>query len=188
MGNNRTTAANSAAKTATSNAGQYGAQAAGINSTIMPTLTREAQGGGGYTPTQANNQLVAGEQGAGGANAGITGTANLQAARTHNTGALSGVLDQAARLKQQTLSNNALGVQTRSADLANQQQAGALKQLGGLYGTDVNAQLGNQRLVPEDINAATTAGTQSFGGQFLQKFGGALGQGSGSGGALAGGG
>jgi hypothetical protein len=188
MGNNRTTAANSAGQTATTNAGQYGAQAAGVNSTIMPTLTREAQGGGGYTPTQANNQLVAGEQGAGGANAGITGQANLQAARTHNIGDLSGVLDQAARQKQQTLSQNALGVQNQSANLANQQQAGALKQLAGLYGTDVNAQLGNQKLVPEDINAATTAGTQSFGGQFLQNLGKGLGQGAASGSAFGGGG
>jgi hypothetical protein len=188
MGNNRTTAANSAAKTATTTAGTLNNTAAGENAVISPVLNRQAQGGGGYTPTQTNNMLVAGEQGAGGANAGITGTANLEAARTHNAGNLSGVLDQAARQKQQTLSNNALTVQNKSADLANQQQQNALKDLSGLYGTNLNAATANARLVPEDINAATTAGTQSFGGQFLQNFGKGLGQGAASGSAFAGGG
>ena len=34
-----------------------------------------------------------------------------------------------------------------------EQRAGALKQLEGLYGTDVGAQLKAQSLVPEDIDA-----------------------------------
>jgi hypothetical protein len=153
MGASRTQTAKNAAGTATTNASGYGATAAGENAVISPVLNRQAQGGGGYTPTQQNNMLVAGEQGAGGANAGITGTANLEAARTHNTGALSGVLDQAARQKQQTLSQNALNVQNKSADLANQQQQSALKELGGLYGTNVGAQTANEKLVPEDLQA-----------------------------------
>lgn len=153
MGASRTNTAKQAAGTATSNAGSYGSDASNIGSALVPQLQKQATNPTGYTPTQQNNMLVAGEQGAGGANAGIVGQAGLTAARTHNNGALSGVLDSAARSKQQTLSQNALGVQNKQADLQQRQMDSAQKGLEGLYGTNVNAQLGNERLVPEDLQA-----------------------------------
>ena len=153
MGASRTNTAKQAASTASSTGAGYGANATQIGSSLVPQLEKQATNPTGYTPTQQNNMLVAGEQGAGGANAGIVGQAGLQAARTHNTGALSGVLDSAARAKQQTLSQNALGVQNKQADLQQRQMSEAQKGLEGLYGTNVNAQLGNERLVPEDLQA-----------------------------------
>lgn len=157
MSNSREDRAKAANDTAASTASGLGSQATNISGSLVPQLQKQATNPTGYTPTQQNNMLVAGEQGAGGANAGITGQAGLQASRTHNSGALSGVLDSAARSKQQTLSQNALGVQNKQADLQNQQQQSALKQLGGLYGEDVNADINAQKLVPEDINAANAA-------------------------------
>lgn len=153
MGKDRTQTAKTAASTATTNAGDYGTGASNISGPLVPQLQKQATNPTGYSPTQQNSMLVAGEQGAGGANAGIVGQAGLTGARTHNTGALSGVLDSAARSKQQTLSQNALGVQNKQADLQQRQMSDAQKGLEGLYGTNVNAQLGNERLVPEDLQA-----------------------------------
>jgi hypothetical protein len=152
-----TQAAQSGVNQANATAANYGGQAAGIGGTLVPALTKESTNPTGFNPNDLNSMLVAGEQGAGGANAGLTGQANLQASRTNNSGALSGVLDQAARAKTQTLSNNALGVQNENAQLKQKQQQAGLQGLQGLYGTDVGAQLKAQGLVPEDINAWANA-------------------------------
>lgn len=148
--------------TAASTGGQFGNEANRAASSLIPTLNQDINNPTGYTPTQSNNMLVAGEQGAGGANAGVTGEAGLNAVRTHNTGALSGVLDAAAQRRGQTLSTNALDVQNKSADLAQEKRASALKQMGGLYGTDVSAQLRAMGLQPEDINAQVNAGKSGW--------------------------
>src|SRR5271155_5439056 len=155
MGNSRSSAAKGAVNSANTTANNYGSSATGIGSTLVPFEQKQLTNPSGMNPTDINNMLVAGEQGAGGANAGITGTANLEAARTHNTGALSGVLDQASRNKTKQLSENALDVQNQNAKVKLGQQDEASKALGGLYGTDVNAQLKAQGLVPEDIKAWT---------------------------------
>lgn len=150
------------ARTAGSTAAGYGSQAAGIGSNIVPYEERQLQNPIGFSPTETNNMLVAGEQGAGGATSGITGQAGLQALRTRNSGALSGVLDQAARTKQQTLSQNALGVQNESARLAQQKQSQALSGLQGLYGTDVGAQLKAMGIQTGDEQAAVQAGDSGW--------------------------
>src|SRR5277367_5662392 len=157
MSNSRSTAAKGAVNSANTTANNYGSGATSIGSTLVPFEQKQLTNPSGINPTDINNMLVAGEQGAGGANAGITGQANLEAARTHNTGALSGVLDQASRNKTQQLSQNALGVQNENARVKLGQQSEAAKDLGGLYGTDVNAQLKAEGLVPEDIKAWTEA-------------------------------
>ncbi len=151
-----------AANTATTTASGYGTGATDIGSTLVPFEKKQLTNPTGMNPTDINNMLVAGEQGAGGANAGITGQANLEASRTHNTGALSGVLDEAARDKTRQLSQNALGVQNQNAKVKLGQQDEASKALGGLYGTDVNAQLKAQGLVPEDINSWVNAGKSGW--------------------------
>ena len=157
-----TKAAQSGVNQANATAANYGGQAAGIGGTLVPALTKEATNPTGFNPNDLNSMLVAGEQGAGGANAGLTGQANLQASRTNNSGALSGVLDQAARAKTQTLSNNALGVQNENAQLKQKQQQAGLQGLQGLYGTDVGAQLKAQGLVPEDIGAWANASNSGW--------------------------
>lgn len=155
-------AAGAAANNATGTASSYGSTAAGIGSTVIPTLTRDVNNAPGFSPTDLNAMLVGGEQGAGGANAGIVGQAGLTAARTRNSAALPGVYDQAARRTAQTLSNNALNVQTQNAQLKQKQRQAALSGLEGMYGTDVNAQLKAMGIVPEDINAETNAGNSGW--------------------------
>jgi hypothetical protein len=101
--------------------------------------------------------LVQGLGGAGGAASGIAGQAGLAAARTRNVGGQAGILDEAAREKMRTSAGVGLDVATKNAMLQQQQRASALKQLEGLYGTDVGAQLKAQSLVPEDIDAWSKA-------------------------------
>lgn len=148
-----TQAAQGAATTAGQTGAQYGQAGQNVAGTLTPALTQEATHPTGINPTDLNSMLVAGQQGAGGATAGINGQAGLTAARTRNSGALSGVMDQAARTKQQANSNSALGVQGINAQTKLKQQQEGLSGLEGLYGTDVNAGLKAQGLVPEDINA-----------------------------------
>jgi hypothetical protein len=155
-------AANADAKTAGDTAAGYGSSAAGIGSTVIPTLTRDVTNPTGFTPTEKNQQLVASQQGAGGATAGVTGAAGLAANRTRNSSALSSVLDQAARTKQQALSGNALGIQTADAKLAQQKRAQALGGLEGMYGTDVSAQLKSMGIQDQDLNTAITAGNSGW--------------------------
>jgi hypothetical protein len=154
--------ASDAYKTADQTSQQYGAAANQVGSTLIPGLEREANNPEGYTPEEMNDQLVAGEQGAGGANAGIVGQANLNAARNRNSAGESAVLDEAARDKTKQLSENALNVQNKSADLGQQKQTAAQKQLGSIYGTDTSADLEAQGLLPKDVEAESDAGKSGW--------------------------
>ena len=152
-----TGAAQSAAGTAAKTGGTYGEEAADIESSLVPTLQQDVRNPQGLTPAQQNNMLVQGLGAAGGAASGIAGEAGLAAARSRNVGGTAGVLDEAAREKMRTSAGVGLDVATKNAMLQQQQRASALKQLEGLYGTDVGAQLKAQSLVPEDINAWANA-------------------------------
>lgn len=151
--------ANAAAETATGTATGYGAGASDIGAQLVPFEERQLTHPTGESPTDTNAELVAGEQGAGGATGSLASEATNRAARARNTGALSGTLDEIARAKTRQLSQNALNVQAQNARTKLGQQSEAAKVLGGLYGTDVNAQLRAEGLVPEDINAAIKAGS-----------------------------
>jgi hypothetical protein len=165
------------ANTSNAAAGGYGSQARSIAGNLIPTLNYEATGNAGLNPTQTNNLLVASQQGAGGAAGGVAGTAGLNAQRTRNSGALSGVLDQIARARTQAGSQANLGVQNESTDVALQRQKQAQQQLQGLYGTDVSAQLGQMGLANQDLNTQLKAGQQGW----LQNTEGVLGTLSGMG-------
>jgi hypothetical protein len=152
-----TEAAKGAASTAASTGGKYGAEAEDIGSTLVPTLKGDVTHPTGLAPEQQNAMLVRGEEGLGGATSGLAGEAGLRAVRSRNTGATSGVLDELAREKMRTSAGVGLDVATKQAELQQQQRAQALKQLQGLFGTDVEAGLKAQGLVPEDINAWANA-------------------------------
>jgi hypothetical protein len=154
--------ANQARQGAMSTASQAEENANQERSSLVPGLERDVNNPTGFTPEELNNQLVAGEQGAGGTNAGIAGEANLRTARTRNSAGYSGVLDEAARDKTKQLSENALNVQNQNAKLKQQKQQEARQMLAGLYGTDVSANLKAQGLETEDIGAETAAGQSGW--------------------------
>jgi hypothetical protein len=154
--------AKDAYKTATSSADKYSSAGDQISSSIIPGLEREAQNPEGYTPEDLNNQLVASEQGAGGANAGIVGEASSRLARTRNSAGFSNVLDEAARDKTRQLSENALNIQNKSSELGQKKQMVAQGELSKLYGTDVNANLEAQGLSTKDIQTEVEAGKSGW--------------------------
>lgn len=157
-----TTAAKSAAAQAKESSAQYGSQGTDIGSMLVPELSKEALHPAGFDPSDLNSMLVAGEGGAGGANASIAGEAGLQAARSRNNGNLSGVLDEAAREKGRTVSQNALDVQGKNAMLKESQRQSGLAGLSKERGTDVHADLQAQGLVPEDIKAWADANSTGW--------------------------
>jgi len=133
-----------------------------IGDSLIPGLEREAQNPEGFTPEQENNQLVAAQQGAGGTNSAIAGEASSRLARTRNSAGYSNALDQAARDKTQQNSDAALNIKNQSARLGLQRQSQAQGELGELYGTDTNAGLKAESLLPEDIDAEAKAGSTGW--------------------------
>lgn len=156
----KTAGSNAAAATGT--AGGFGSQASQIGSTIIPGLEQEATHPTGYTPEQLNAQRVASQQGLGGATSGITGQANLEAARTRNAGGFAAALGEAARAKNRQASQNEVELQARNADLANKKQRQAQQQLSGLYGTDVSSQLKAMGLSDQALQEQLAAGQQGW--------------------------
>jgi hypothetical protein len=159
-------AASDAAKNAATTAGgvatQEGSNANQINSTLVPYEEQQLLHPTGYTPEQLNNQLVGGEQGAGGAAGGITGEANLESARTRNSGGFSNALDKAARTKEQVLSGNSLGVANEDAKLQQEKQQQAAGVLQGSAGTDTEAMLKSMGIQTGDINTQIAAGKSGW--------------------------
>jgi hypothetical protein len=155
--------ASQAADTAKNEGSRYGAQASDVASTLVPEYRKEATSPTGFMPQDVNAMLVAGEQGAGGAASSLAGEAGLGAARSRNSGALAGTLAEIARSKGRQLSQNALNVQTMNAEEKQRQRSEGLRGLSSVYGTDVGAELKEQGLVPEDINAMLKANESGWG-------------------------
>lgn len=155
--------ASQAADTAKNEGARYGSAASDVASTLVPEYRREATSPTGFMPQDVNAMLVGGEQGAGGSAASLAGEAGLGAARSRNTGALAGTLAEIARSKGRQFSENALNVQSMQAREKQRQRSEGLRGLEGIYGTDVGAELKEQGLVPEDINAMLKANESGWG-------------------------
>jgi hypothetical protein len=129
---------------------QLSGKADAITDFATPVLEGDVNNPKGYSPQQLAYMNTASQQSLGGSTAGITGEANLEAARTRNAGGFQGVAGSAARASQRQLSQNALGIQKSQADVQLQQRDQAIKSLMGLYGIDENTALGY-------LGASTTA-------------------------------
>jgi hypothetical protein len=154
--------ANQNRKTADTTGSTLGTEAAGIGGAVIPGLEREATNPQGFAPTDVNNMLVAGGEAAGGANAGITGQANLEAARTRNAGGFASALDEAARIKSRQLSTNALDVSGAQAQEKEKQRQFAQGQLTNIMQSDRANQLRAMGLSDEAIAEELKAGQQGW--------------------------
>lgn len=150
------------AKTASDVATGFGSTAAGIGSSLIPGLERDANNPTGYDPITKNRMLVSNQEAAGGVGAGIAGDANLMAARTRNAGGFARALDESARAKGRLLTSGARDVENESARLAALKQQQARGQLAGLYNTDVSGQLRAMGLSDEDLRTALEAGKSGW--------------------------
>jgi len=142
-----------AATTAANIGAGYGAGAAGVNSQLLPFLTRELNSPQGFTQQQTGSMLDAAEGGAGGSTAGLTTEANLATARNRNSGGFSGALDDAARQKDKALAGTSEGIAANNANLQQEQQQNAAKGLMGEQGMDQDAQLKAMGLEAPDLDA-----------------------------------
>lgn len=157
-GANKQLLANSqTAKTQSQDISSQGSQIGGY---LQPTLENEANNPQGYTPQQQAYMNTASQQSLGGSTGGVTGEANLTAARTRNAGGFQGAIGSGSRSAQRQLSTNALGIQQSQANLQQQQRQQALQSLQSLYGIDENtalAYLNNADTALNDENAASGA-------------------------------
>lgn len=154
--------ANQERKTSDTLAGGLGSEASGISGQIIPGLEREAANPTGFGAQDVNNMLVAGGEAVGGANAGITGEANLEAARTRNAGGFANALDEAARIKSRQLSRNALDVSNANALQKQKQQMFAQGELRDIMQSDRANQLRAMGMSEEAIANELKAGQQGW--------------------------
>jgi hypothetical protein len=154
--------AKSGSEAATGVGGGFGAEASQIGSEVIPGLERQAATPTGFAPTQKAGMLTSGAEAVGGANAGITGEANLAAARTRNAGGFAHALDEAARVKGRQLATNALGVNAMDARLGIQRQDEARRELAGIRGQDQTNQLRAMGIADEDLRTALEAGKSGW--------------------------
>lgn len=139
-----------------------GANATADRAAVIPGLVSDASHPQGYSPVDLNNQRVAAEGSLGGATSGITGQANLMAARTRNSGGFAPALAEAQREKGRQLAGANLSIANNNADLKQRQQLQARQQLLGLYGTDTSNQLHGMGLQGEDLQSQLAAGRQGW--------------------------
>jgi hypothetical protein len=146
--------------TANSVAGQAGQEAGQDRGLLTAAYRNDINNPTGFTANQQNQQLTAAEAGGGGG--GATGTALLEANRTHNTGNTSNVLDQVARNRMQNNAKASEGIAADSSRLAQAKRAAALSGTQGMYGQDVGTQLKAMGLSNEAINTELAAARQGW--------------------------
>ena len=154
--------ANNLAGTTGTLAAQDNSAAAGITSTLNPFLTSELTHPQGFTQGQTTSMLSAAEGGSGGATGSLMGQANLDAARTRNSGGFTSALDASARSRQQSLAGTSEGIAGQSANLEQQHQQAAAQGLQGLYGAQSHNALSALGEQNSAIGNETNAGAQGW--------------------------
>jgi hypothetical protein len=149
--------AQGAATTAANTGTQLGAEAQGIGSTLTPFLTSELEHPQGYSQQDQSAMLSAAEGGAGGADAGVVGKADQEAAQTHNAGGFAAVLDDAARQRTKAAAGTSEEIAADNAGVKTQQQQDAARGLQGMYGTDTSGMLDATGQEANDVNAEVNA-------------------------------
>lgn len=137
---------------------QANERANSLYSSLEPQLQSRATAPPGFGTQELSQMRTGIGQSAGGSVSGITGQANLEAARTRNSGGYATALDQGAREAAQTQSQNELNVDMANAKLKQQQQQEALSALGGLYGTGVGETESMYGLGPSTLQARAAGG------------------------------
>lgn len=154
--------ANNAAQTAANTGTQLGAEGQGIGSTLTPFLTSELEHPMGYGQQGDSAMLAAGLGGAGGADAGVVGQANQEAATSRNAGGFQAVLDDAARSRSKAAAGASEGIASQDANLKQQQTQDAASGLSKMYGTDTSGMLDAMQQQAPDINAETNANNSGW--------------------------
>src|ERR1700744_2317251 len=164
--------ANNAVQNAQNTATDLGSNAAGIGSQLTPFLTQEMEHPAGFSQQDLSAQTGAAWAGPEGANAGIVGQANQEAATTHNAGGFQAVLDDAARQRTKAAAGASEGIAANNANLKQTQQQEGAEGLQKLYGTDTSGMLDAMGQQSRDIDAETQAGQSGWLQQAMVVLGG----------------
>lgn len=154
--------ATGAATTATNLSNQLTGNAQSLYGAAAPALQAEANAPSGYAPADLAAMNTAAQQSAGGTQAGAVGQGALLAARTRNAGAPAAAIGQSSRTAGQQLSNAGLGIQTRNANLKEEQRQSGLSGLENLYGRTLGEGVTALGQVAPDVNANTNAENASW--------------------------
>jgi hypothetical protein len=154
--------------------GQFGGQAANESATLNPFFSQEMRAKHGYDPTQTNELLTSAEGGSGGAFGGAEGVMDANAARTGNSTTLNKSLDEMARDKAKVSAGASEGIAAQDVQGAKQLNQQGAAGMQGLYGTNVNAQLGAMKQADEGIKTEQATQGANWLSQLDQmaKFGG----------------
>ena len=161
MGRDAASSATKNITTANTNASGYQAAAGGDSSALTPYYTKNLIAPQGYSPAETAQMLTSSSQSLGGGQSAEMGQGNLMAARDRNAAGVSAGSDEVARDAMKQQSQNALGVQTASTNLADQRQSDAASGLSSLYNTNTSALLSSLGLSNSAISALTAANAQS---------------------------
>jgi hypothetical protein len=154
--------ANNALQNATNTTTQLGGEAQGVGATVTPFLTSELEHPQGYSQQDQSAMLSSALGGAGGANAGIVGQANQEAATSRNAGGFQAALDDAARQRSKAAAGASEGIAASNANLKQQQQQDAAQGLQKMYGTDTSGMLDAMGQQTNDINTELNAGKSGW--------------------------
>ena len=149
--------ATQAGQAATATGGALGASAAGIGSSLIPGLERDANNPPGMSPADLANQETMALQTAGGAAGGLKGSLALQAMRNRNPAGLNAATAAVSQGASRAAGQGVQGVLADNANLKQKQMSEAQSGLEGLYGVDTKGMLDAMGLVPEDVNAGVNA-------------------------------
>lgn len=156
MPRNSANEAQQAQSTAAGAAAGYGSNASSLYGQLTPQATSLVNSSG-YDPATLAAITNAGMGATNAPFAGAAGQLSRNAARTKNPAGLTSGLDQLAQEQGIAGGQEAGNIQVQNANFANQQRMAGINLLNSLYGQNVNAQQGEQRIQTGDIGAQTAA-------------------------------
>lgn len=148
--------------TASGLASSYGNRATGAYNVLTPTLNGMVNAPQGYGQRALGDMNTAAMQSVGGANAGTVGGAMQTAARTNNAGGYDPAIAQSGRDATSQLSNAALNVQNRNAQLQQEQKMQGIQGMEGMYGQNVGAGENALGLSNQALNTAIQGDNSAF--------------------------
>lgn len=154
--------ANKAQGAAASTGASEGSTASSLQSSLIPFYSKEMNADHAFSPDQTGELLTAAEAGAGGSTAGLEGEAEQEAARTGNTAASSGLLDEMSRNQDKASAGASEGIAAEDVAGAKQLNQEGAAGLTGLYGADTTAMLNAMGIQTGDINAEVNAGNSGW--------------------------
>jgi hypothetical protein len=143
-------------------AGQFGSQAGTEGAQLNPFFTQEMRAQHGLTPGQQNEMLTASEAGAGGALGGLGAGIQNNASRTGNATGVGKTLDEMARDRAKAAASSSEGIAAQDVGMAKQEQQQGAAGMAGLYGQNVQGQLGAMKQQGSDISAAANMTSSPF--------------------------